>query len=407
MENWFYVEAKSFLFSVGLGSTKLGVVEKRKAFVGVVLLGSRCIAWLLSMLEEAVHNPGYKDFVKSFREGSKVTIVRRGENSSGHFLEVVVYDVGGRKGLVLFPEGRDGRGWSCISGELSKVSSFIEDDGTALGKVTGSLLFVEGVRLVAPVSVKSIEKQRGVKHVVPKIEAQQAVAWGELEQHLLLDLECSVVQRQPVDCYALEQHSLCPIGNTLWASDGSRRALACCRVFEDDGDLSEKEKASVFRKFLVLFGDWIDWANRLLPSLGLKRFGLKHKVSCPAGGWMFKRAKAVFSRAQSRVGSRCLGSKASSKLSDPTPVSVGDSGFVSSTLVCEGVLGSSGPSAVLPMALSSPSLAGVVLHFSSAVVLLQVRWWFPILQVWISSSLLCRRILISYLVGPFWLPLPQ
>jgi hypothetical protein len=25
-------------------------------------------------------------------------------------LEVAVYDVGGRKGLVLFPEGRDGRG---------------------------------------------------------------------------------------------------------------------------------------------------------------------------------------------------------------------------------------------------------------------------------------------------------
>jgi len=76
----------------------------------VVLLGTECIVWLLSMLEEALHNPRYKDFVKSFREGSKVTIVRRGANSSRHFLEVAVYDVGGRKGLVLFPEGRDGRG---------------------------------------------------------------------------------------------------------------------------------------------------------------------------------------------------------------------------------------------------------------------------------------------------------
>jgi hypothetical protein len=53
---------------------------------------------------------GSEDFVKSFREGSKVTIVRRGENSSGQFLEVAVYVVGGRKGMIVFPEGCDGRG---------------------------------------------------------------------------------------------------------------------------------------------------------------------------------------------------------------------------------------------------------------------------------------------------------
>jgi hypothetical protein len=43
-----------------------------------------------------VTNSGYEDFVNFFREGSKVTIVRRGGNSSGRFLEVVVYVVGGR-----------------------------------------------------------------------------------------------------------------------------------------------------------------------------------------------------------------------------------------------------------------------------------------------------------------------
>lgn len=65
------------------------------------------------MLEEALRNPGFEDFVKSYREGSKMTIVRRGQNSSSRFLEVGLYDVGGRKGLVLFPKGRNGRGWSC------------------------------------------------------------------------------------------------------------------------------------------------------------------------------------------------------------------------------------------------------------------------------------------------------
>jgi hypothetical protein len=47
-------------------------------------------------VEEVLQNPGSKDFVNSFKEGSKVTIVRRGENSSG-LLEVAVYVVGGRR----------------------------------------------------------------------------------------------------------------------------------------------------------------------------------------------------------------------------------------------------------------------------------------------------------------------
>ncbi len=71
--------------------------------------------------------------------------------------------------MVLFPKGRDGRGWSRISGELSKVSSFIKDDGTTLGKEARSLSFAKVVHTVALVSVKSAEKQRGVEYVVPKM----------------------------------------------------------------------------------------------------------------------------------------------------------------------------------------------------------------------------------------------
>lgn len=53
-----------------------------------------------------------------------MTIVRLGGNSSGRFLEVAIYDVGGRRGMVVFPEGRDGWGWGRVSGELSKVLVF-------------------------------------------------------------------------------------------------------------------------------------------------------------------------------------------------------------------------------------------------------------------------------------------
>jgi hypothetical protein len=129
MENRFFVEAKSFRFSVEAGSAELRVEEKRKGFLGSAVFELSCTAWVLSRVEEVLSNPGIEDFVKSFREGSKVTITRRGENKFERFLEVAVYG-GGRRGRILFPEGRDGRGWSRVSGELSKILDFL---GTTVG----------------------------------------------------------------------------------------------------------------------------------------------------------------------------------------------------------------------------------------------------------------------------------
>lgn len=77
------------------------------------------------MVEEVLGNPEIEDFVKYFREGTKATILRRGKNKFGRFLVVEVYAAGGRIGLIMFPEGRDGRGWSRVSGELSKVVAFL------------------------------------------------------------------------------------------------------------------------------------------------------------------------------------------------------------------------------------------------------------------------------------------
>jgi hypothetical protein len=125
MENRFFVEAKSFIFSVVEGTSVLGVVEKRKDFSGRVRLSSGCVAWLLLMVEEVLQNPDSEDLVKYFREGSKVTIIRKDGNSSGRFLVVAVFDVGGRRGMIVFPEGRDWRGWGRVSGELSKVLDFL------------------------------------------------------------------------------------------------------------------------------------------------------------------------------------------------------------------------------------------------------------------------------------------
>jgi hypothetical protein len=74
--------------------------EERKSFLGVVVLGSLCFAWLVATVKEALNSPGVEDFVKSFWEDSKVLIVRRGENQAGRFLEVASFAVGGRKGFI-------------------------------------------------------------------------------------------------------------------------------------------------------------------------------------------------------------------------------------------------------------------------------------------------------------------
>jgi hypothetical protein len=111
MDKNFLVELKSFTFSVlGMAST-LRVEEKRKNFMGVVILNSQSFEWLASTLEVLLGFPEAQDFVKSFREGSKVLIAQRGENKGGHFLEATTFRLGGRKGSILVPEGRGGWGW--------------------------------------------------------------------------------------------------------------------------------------------------------------------------------------------------------------------------------------------------------------------------------------------------------
>jgi len=101
MERRCCVEAKSFVFTVVEGASVVRLEERRRNFSGLVLLGPQSVGWLISMMESLLWYPGEKDFVRSFREGSKVLIVRRGGNVAGRFLEVAVYAVGGRRGLSI------------------------------------------------------------------------------------------------------------------------------------------------------------------------------------------------------------------------------------------------------------------------------------------------------------------
>jgi hypothetical protein len=92
-------------------------------------------------MEVALCNIGMKDFVKSFWEGQQVLIVCRGENKVNCFLELAVYAEGVRQGLILLPEGCEGRGWGRLAGELSKVVAFLE--AVAAPSPSSSPIFLE------------------------------------------------------------------------------------------------------------------------------------------------------------------------------------------------------------------------------------------------------------------------
>jgi hypothetical protein len=94
MERWCWVEAKSFVFTMVEGASLVRLEERRRNFSGLVLLGAQSVGWLASTIESLLWFPGDKDFVRTFREGSKVLIVRRGGNVAGRSLEVAVFRCG-------------------------------------------------------------------------------------------------------------------------------------------------------------------------------------------------------------------------------------------------------------------------------------------------------------------------
>jgi hypothetical protein len=108
-----------------LGRRYCGWRRREQKNLGKVMLSTQCSGWLASTLEVLLGVLEDQDFVKSFREGSKVLIARRSGNKVGHFLEASVFRMGGRRGLILIPEGRGGWGWHKFSDELRKAAEYL------------------------------------------------------------------------------------------------------------------------------------------------------------------------------------------------------------------------------------------------------------------------------------------
>jgi hypothetical protein len=105
------MEAKSFSFLAIAGKIELHLEERRKGFVGSLYVSLQCFDWLADTVEVASLSPREEDFTKSFRENGKALMVHKGWNKSGRFLVATVFAKGGRRGVIWFPEGREGWGW--------------------------------------------------------------------------------------------------------------------------------------------------------------------------------------------------------------------------------------------------------------------------------------------------------
>jgi hypothetical protein len=107
MEQRFAVEAK-FFFSTK--ESKIRLEERRKGFVGLILVGHRCASLLATMVLEASSSTE-EDFAKIFCEERRSLSVSRGRNKAGRFLEVVAHVDDESKGVIWVPEARSGQGW--------------------------------------------------------------------------------------------------------------------------------------------------------------------------------------------------------------------------------------------------------------------------------------------------------
>jgi hypothetical protein len=109
MERRFMVEAKTFFFSTE--ASQLLLEERRKGFLGIILVGLQGEAWLATTVEEASRAPVLVDFIKSSSEGRKLLTVRGGCNKGGRFLEVVASVDDDQKGIIWIPKACSGQGW--------------------------------------------------------------------------------------------------------------------------------------------------------------------------------------------------------------------------------------------------------------------------------------------------------
>jgi hypothetical protein len=191
-------------------------------------------------LEILLGLPEDQDFIKSFREGLKVLIARRGGNQVGLFLEATAFGMGGQKGFIWIPKGRGGWGRHKFFSELRKAAVYLS---TKVGCRFGSSLalvkkdrkeeevrsglppfwkgpsFVEVLRLGSVSAVKKVPIVGGrLSGWMASLAEQCALDLLPTVWHAEIELRSAVdyfsMESPPLDLLDKDRH-LCPQGKKL------------------------------------------------------------------------------------------------------------------------------------------------------------------------------------------------
>ncbi|KAG2670996.1 hypothetical protein I3760_14G113000 [Carya illinoinensis] len=112
-----FIENKVFILALE-GGNFLSITERSRKVTKELVFNLSCAHWMANMVEECYLSMGRRDFFKSFRIGSLAVVAHRRSNAFGQFLEVMEYGDNGRRGMLVFPAGKEGYGWKTLSLEL-------------------------------------------------------------------------------------------------------------------------------------------------------------------------------------------------------------------------------------------------------------------------------------------------
>ena len=107
------VESKSF--EIAKHVSTLSITERSRSHVSSVSMGFLAARWCREALLEVANLSTAKHLFRSFRERNSVFVIQKQSNVRGAFVSITVLREYRGKGIVIIPEGRDGKGWRGVS----------------------------------------------------------------------------------------------------------------------------------------------------------------------------------------------------------------------------------------------------------------------------------------------------
>lgn len=113
-----------FILSLEGGSYFL-IPERSRKVIKEMAFSHTSAHWLANTMDECSLLEGRKDFFKTYHIGTMALVAHQRSNAFGCYLEIIDYGDRGRRGLIVIPEGMEGRGWKSKSREIKHALSML------------------------------------------------------------------------------------------------------------------------------------------------------------------------------------------------------------------------------------------------------------------------------------------